>query len=418
MDVEYKKPVVVLIHGIRDHALWQQEIRDTLEAAGFKVISTNYGRFDLFRFLMPFGYFREKAIAEILNQIKSVFFSNSDSSVSVIAHSFGTYVFGHIIRNNFDLKFHRVIFCGSVLKYNFPFEQIQDRFLPDILNEVGTRDIWPAIAESVTFGYGSAGTFGFRRPLVYDRWHNGAEHGYFLTTEFCSKHWVPFLKEGNLVPDSAKPESPPMLARLVNLFPIKYLIFLTFVAVGYILFSGKITQYFATPQSEVTCGVTEAELALFKADIERAYKSTGWQLAWFDSWMRPPALSTLRVDGDVITVTASDGREVSMSLDPNGLPSPQYYGKPGSDLQKMSAACAVSISNFFAKYQVYKNALTNVTSRPSDLRGALIGMHVVSREAVYSGREALCTLGKVPPALVPDVGIPEPVPANCSFALP
>jgi hypothetical protein len=62
------------------------------------------------------------------------------------------------------------------------------------MNEVGTRDIWPAIAESITSGYGSAGTYGFLRPLVRDRWHNGAHHGYFLNPSFCKKFWVPFLK--------------------------------------------------------------------------------------------------------------------------------------------------------------------------------------------------------------------------------
>lgn len=92
------------------------------------------------------------------------------------------------------MKFHRIIFCGSVIPYNFRFEQIQDQFSAPIINEVGTRDIWPAMAESITRGYGSAGTYNFRRPLVRDRWHNGAGHGYFLSSEFCSKYWIPFLR--------------------------------------------------------------------------------------------------------------------------------------------------------------------------------------------------------------------------------
>lgn len=221
MQTNDKKPVVVLIHGIRDHALWQQEIRDSLEVAGFKVVSTNYGRFDLFRFLMPFGFFRRKAISEVLNQLNTVFYSNPGSTVSVIAHSFGTYIIGHILRDNFNLKFDRIILCGSILKYNFPFEHCQSRFSPEILNEVGTRDIWPAVAESVTVGYGSAGTFGFHRPLVYDRWHNGASHGYFLNKKFCKTFWLPFLKEGKIVADSSSPESPGIMVQLINVIKLK-----------------------------------------------------------------------------------------------------------------------------------------------------------------------------------------------------
>ena len=113
----------------------------------------------------------------------------------MIAHSFGTFVIAHLIRKDFAIKFHRVIFCGSVVQYGFPFEQIQERFSKPIINEVGTRDIWPAIAESVTIGYGSAGTYGFRRPLVRDRWHNGARHGYFLDPAFCKTFWSPFSQK-------------------------------------------------------------------------------------------------------------------------------------------------------------------------------------------------------------------------------
>jgi hypothetical protein len=224
MDDAKRKPVVVLIHGIRDHALWQKEIRDTLESEGFKVVSTNYGRFDLLRFLLPFGFFRRKAASEVLNQLNMVFYYNPGSTVSIIAHSFGTYIIGNIMRESFSLKFDKIILCGSILKYNFPFEQIQDRFSPDIVNEVGTRDVWPAVAESITVGYGSAGTFGFHRPLVYDRWHNGAGHGYFLSKSFCTKYWLPLLTEGAIVADSPSPESPNILVRFINILKIKYVV--------------------------------------------------------------------------------------------------------------------------------------------------------------------------------------------------
>lgn len=42
-----KDQVVILVHGIRDFALWQTTIRSTLEQEGFKTEATNYGRFNL-----------------------------------------------------------------------------------------------------------------------------------------------------------------------------------------------------------------------------------------------------------------------------------------------------------------------------------------------------------------------------------
>jgi hypothetical protein len=37
---------VILIHGIRDYALWQNEIAHTLADEGFIPQPTNYGRFE------------------------------------------------------------------------------------------------------------------------------------------------------------------------------------------------------------------------------------------------------------------------------------------------------------------------------------------------------------------------------------
>jgi pimeloyl-ACP methyl ester carboxylesterase len=153
------------------------------------VEATNYGRFNLVEFLLPLAFFRKRSIEQVWRQIRIVRQNNPDADISVIAHSFGTYVVAQLLKENFDIKFHRIIFCGSVVPYDFPFEQIQDRFRPPIVNEVGTRDIWPAMAESITLGYGSAGTYGFRRPLVRDRWHNGAGHNFFLTEPFCEQSY-------------------------------------------------------------------------------------------------------------------------------------------------------------------------------------------------------------------------------------
>jgi Effector-associated domain 1 len=216
--------VVILIHGIRDFGLWQSTIRHTLEEEGLKAEAINYGRFNLIEFLLPFPHFRRKAIETVWNQIRIVNQNNKGALLSIIAHSFGTYVVSHLIRNTFDIDFYRVIFCGSVVPYNFPFEQFQNRFLAPILNEVGTRDIWPAMAESITTGYGSAGTYGFRRPLIRDRWHNGASHGYFLNEGFCKRFWCPFLRDGTVVPGSEEPESPRLWIRLLSVIKLKFLI--------------------------------------------------------------------------------------------------------------------------------------------------------------------------------------------------
>lgn len=225
--------VVILIHGIRTKAHWQNNIRRTLESHGFIVNPTNYGTLDVLRFLFPFPVFRRKIIDEVTRQIRAIIKDNKTAKCSIIAHSFGTYVVSEILRRHADIDFHRIIFCGSVLSDAFKFERHVRQFQQPLVNEVGSRDSWPAIAEAVTWGYGSAGTYGFRRPGVHDRWHNGKTHSAFLNHDFCLKYWTPFLDSGHIVRDDVEPEQPPWWIRLVTRLQIKYAII--FIALAMVI---------------------------------------------------------------------------------------------------------------------------------------------------------------------------------------
>src|SRR5215467_6595166 len=244
-----QKHVVLLVHGIRDEALWQSSVRSKLEAAGFVVEPTNYGRFGLVRFLAPVPFFRRWAINEIGEAIRIVKRHYPGAQFSIIAHSFGTYIISSLIKKAFDLNARRIIFCGSVVSYRFRFQDYEGRFVVPILNEVGTRDIWPAIAQSVTWGYGSAGTYGFRRPLLRDRWHNGAGHGYFLSADFCYKFWVPFLKDGAIVEADNEPEPTRLWLRIMSFLRIKYLL-LAAVASAIYLYGYPVYGRLVHPESD------------------------------------------------------------------------------------------------------------------------------------------------------------------------
>jgi pimeloyl-ACP methyl ester carboxylesterase len=152
--------VVVLVHGIRTRAPWYIAVRDELARAGFTVELTNYGRFDVIRFLAPVPWFKAWASADVERDIRDAMRKHDVKTVSIIAHSFGTFVIGRILQKKFDLSFRHLILCGSVVRFRFPFEA-HTRFIDPVINEVGTKDVWPVIAESLTWGYGSTGAFGF-----------------------------------------------------------------------------------------------------------------------------------------------------------------------------------------------------------------------------------------------------------------
>lgn len=143
--------------------------------------------------------------------------------MSVICHSFGTYVVSEILLNHTKFKWHRVIFAGSVVREDYNFEKAIDSFDDPLINEVGTRDFWPAFAESAGWGYGSVGTLPWNRPGTVTRFHKNFRHSDFLTPEFCQKYWVPFLR--GEAPRAADDEMPmPIWVRLLAAAPLRWII--------------------------------------------------------------------------------------------------------------------------------------------------------------------------------------------------
>jgi hypothetical protein len=285
------KEIVVLVHGIRDFAYWQVGIRKVLESHAFDVELTNYDRFDLLRFLAPVPWFRDAIIERVWHQIQQVYADHPGKKISFIAHSFGTYTLAEILRRKFNFKAHRIIFCGSVVRYDFPFEQFSGRFTIPLLNEVGTRDIWPGIAHSVSFGYGSAGSYGFRRPKVRDRWHADASHGHFLTPSFCEKYWVPFLDDGTITEGESAPQLPAWWVRVLYIIKLRYVVIATLAMIA--LFAS----WSAIGVGPLQEWVTVAEAARSKATIHASRPLPTEVVKTrtaFEEWWRNSGLSTRR----------------------------------------------------------------------------------------------------------------------------
>src|SRR5262245_45066051 len=155
-----RKPVqqiILLIHGIRTRAEWQEMVRNVLEQEGVsKVIPLRYGRFDAFRFWWPL-WTRERPIEKILWRIEDAIHSHPGAQLMIIAHSFGTYAVTTILRRKPHIRPARMILCGSIVPEEFRWDQLPNR--PEVINECGSRDIWPILAKATSWGYGASGTF-------------------------------------------------------------------------------------------------------------------------------------------------------------------------------------------------------------------------------------------------------------------
>jgi pimeloyl-ACP methyl ester carboxylesterase len=220
-DIEH---VVVLVHGIRTHAEWQSALRIEFASVGIVVTPTNYGYFDVVRFLLPLGWLRNRAIVRMRELVDAIRRDYPKAKISFLAHSFGTYVVAHLLQRQRQLNAHRIIFCGSVVPYNFPLEEIGSQFTGQLLNEVSARDPWPVIAKNLTFGYGAVGTQGFNNPRVYDRWHKAFGHSQYLTTLFCKTYWIPFFNSGEIVESPYTRETARWWCRFLRSLTNKYVL--------------------------------------------------------------------------------------------------------------------------------------------------------------------------------------------------
>ena len=92
-----ERHLVILVHGINTFADWMPAMADTLESAGFLVSPTSFGDMRVSRFLLPIGRPRQQAIQRVLTNIRTAKELHKPDRISVITHSFGTYVVARIL---------------------------------------------------------------------------------------------------------------------------------------------------------------------------------------------------------------------------------------------------------------------------------------------------------------------------------
>lgn len=221
--------LVVLLHGIRDHARWHQKVSWLLsEIDQVKVFSVKYGYFDVLKFLIP-GPWRRTPIKKVLAELRQLRNRFPTNRISVIAHSYGTYAITQALLDDSTFKLHRLVLCGSIVPKGARWDSLSGQVNEHIINECGARDIWPVLAESVTWGFGATGTYGMESTAVTDRFHP-FRHGDFFDDEFVINYWVPIFSK-NIIEQGVCDKSvtvelcnTPRWWTLLLLLPVKWII--------------------------------------------------------------------------------------------------------------------------------------------------------------------------------------------------
>lgn len=217
--------VIVLISGLFSHAAWMDTMVKIFKGRGLVVKKTNPDGLGLRALL--FSRYRRRPIENIWTDLSDVINTYKGHNVCVIAHSFGTFIFGSLFEKH-SFCVDKVILCGSILPVRYRFEDFAGKF-SRIVNEVGSRDFWPAFACSINSSYGPTGSTGFRRPVVEDRFHKDMSHNGFMTTDFCEKFWLPFFTDNDFIEGDVA-QLPTFFVRAVINLKIRYVLYFAVAA--------------------------------------------------------------------------------------------------------------------------------------------------------------------------------------------
>jgi len=223
------KEIVVCIHGINTRGTWQEDFKALFaNDPSVEVMILKYGWFNPLYFWFPF-FTRGIPVNKTVEQLLHIQNNHRNDNLSIVSHSFGTYIVGKILKNHSYISINKLILSGSVLKENFDWNNIVTKPVK-IVNEVGVEDYLPLAAQSLSWGYGSAGLYGFGHALVEDRFHKKG-HSDFFIGDFMRDFWVPIIKNGNPVSSTYKRMPPnvllnflPFLVKLGYAFVLIYII--------------------------------------------------------------------------------------------------------------------------------------------------------------------------------------------------
>ncbi len=202
------RAVVISLHGIKTRGTWQKEMTSALNVADLVHEPLDYGDFAALRFLCP-GQ-REKQMESFREEYTQIRERYSDTTPSIIAHSFGTYIVANCMEKYTEVRFDRIIFCGAIVRKDYPWsKQVQTDCVSRVLNDYGRLDRWARIVQWVVEDAGPSGLSGFddeANGAVVQRCHPKFKHSDYFYRLNYQDNWIPFLKgtDPSALPDEGR----------------------------------------------------------------------------------------------------------------------------------------------------------------------------------------------------------------------
>jgi pimeloyl-ACP methyl ester carboxylesterase len=200
---EPAKKLVIPIHGIRSHGEWIPKFTLYASLAGWAVAPFVYGYQEV-------TVLRDKTVKQELvrefrlwiDEIKKI----HHGSISIVAHSFGTYLVGRYLVEAEDLlqPFEGIVLAGSILNTKFDWlKYLDEEAVRMVLNTRSSEDEWVKhlsdggvrfLMEDPLMGRAAVEGFAAKHARVIERTSKLLSHSNMFEADVITGIWLPFLE--------------------------------------------------------------------------------------------------------------------------------------------------------------------------------------------------------------------------------
>lgn len=199
-----KDKLIIPIHGIRSDASWFGRFSFLATTSGWSVAPFSYG-FESGGILWSEDD-KKKVVDEFRIWVNDIRKSYS-GSISVVAHSFGSYIFGRYLRDAGDISesFGGVVLTGSILNSSYDWRPfLQNKKVGMVLNFVAPNDGWVDLMPNAgklkqlfisdsLMGRAAVDGFLHKHPFLLSSESKLIDHNNMFHEDVISRVWLPFL---------------------------------------------------------------------------------------------------------------------------------------------------------------------------------------------------------------------------------
>lgn len=191
------KGLIIPIHGVMSKAEWMPELTMLASIEGWAVAPFIYGK--RLPTILLSNRQKKRVLESLRNWISNIRI-HYKGPISVVAHSFGTYLIAKYIEDGGDVtsEINSIILCGSILNENYNWsEHIDNGKVGAVLNVISQDDMyvkWMPYWPDSLFGTAGYNGFNCRHDFFTQIKSKILNHNNIIRDDIITEQWLPFLR--------------------------------------------------------------------------------------------------------------------------------------------------------------------------------------------------------------------------------